>query len=385
MDDSYYIRETFFLAEQGVGQVSPNPLVGAVVVRDGEIVGRGFHRFNERHHAEVWALEEAGDRAQGATMYTNLEPCSHHGRTPPCTEAIIRAGVRRVVSSVRDPNPSVCGRGFDQLRAAGIEVVSGVCEADGMRLNEAFFMYQTENRPFVHLKTAASLDGRIATRTGASRWITGEAARTAGQELRHRYDAILVGIGTVVADDPRLTDRTGRFRHRPVVRVVLDARLRLPVASRLAQTAHEDPVWVFCAASEADAEQARRRAELERLDVKVFETPLVRTQTDGRARLDIHAALRALARETVTGVLVEGGAEVAGSFLTAGLVDKVTFFIAPILIGGRAATGAVGGDGFAELRDAMRLTDVSTNHVGGDLVVTGYPAQRTARTPSDIS
>lgn len=377
MDDFFYMKEALALAAQGLGQVSPNPMVGAVVVKNGEIVGQGYHRFAERRHAEVYALEEAGERARGATIYTNLEPCSHFGRTPPCTEAIIQAGIKRVVSSMRDPNPQVFGRGFEQLQAAGIEVCVGVGEQESLRLNEVFITYFTRSRPFVHLKTAMSLDGRTATRTGHAHWITGEAARQEVQKLRYCYDSILVGIVTALVDNPQLTYRGDNPKHHPLTRVILDSDLHLPPTSYLAQTTREAPVWVFTSERNEkagqDGETETRRNGLEELGVRITSVPSVFDEVTQRLRLDLNAVLHTLAADQITSVLVEGGAEVAGSFLTAKLIDKATFFIAPLLIGGRSATGAVGGEGFASLNESPRLLDVQVKHVGSDIMVTGYP------------
>ncbi|MCS7081026.1 MAG: bifunctional diaminohydroxyphosphoribosylaminopyrimidine deaminase/5-amino-6-(5-phosphoribosylamino)uracil reductase RibD [Chloracidobacterium sp.] len=357
--------ETLRLAEQGYGRVSPRPLVGSLVVRDGVVVGRGFYHEPEPAHAEVWALGEAGSQARGATLYVNLEPCSHYGRTPPCTEAIIAAGVTRVVAGIRDPNPQVNGRGFAQLRAAGIEVITDVLAVACTRLNEVFIVNQLEGRPFVHLKIAMSLDGRIATRTGASRWITGEAARAAGQALRHRSDAIAVGVGTALADNPLLTDRTGRCRHRPLVRVVFDsARVRLPPDAALVQTARQFPTWLVTVATPDNTE---RLAQLEQQGVRIL---LVEADPQGRPQLA--AALNRLFSEGVASLLVEGGSTLAGALVDARLVDKVTCFIAPRIIGGTAALSAVGGRGAATLDDTLPLVDVSLESVGTDFALTGY-------------
>jgi diaminohydroxyphosphoribosylaminopyrimidine deaminase/5-amino-6-(5-phosphoribosylamino)uracil reductase len=365
MNDLAYLQRTLELAAQGQGLVSPNPLVGSVVVKDGAICGSGYHRYDDLKHAEVWALEETGERARGATVYVNLEPCSHEGagkRTPPCVQALIQAGVKRVVAAMVDPNPQVNGRGFAQLRAAGIEVAVGALEAEAQRLNEKFVKYVTTGLPFVHLKTACSLDGRIATRTGESKWITGVAARAAAQALRHAYDAILVGIGTVLADDPLLTDRTGLARHRPLARVVLDTRLRIPLDSQLAQTAREFPLLVF-----ANQIEARRRALLEARGVNVIACEL----QDGR--LALSQVLRELGTRQLASVIVEGGAEVAGALVENRLLDKASFFLAPKIIGGRAAFPAIGGGGFERLSEALQLRDVTVTPHGADFELTGYP------------
>jgi|YNPMSStandDraft_1061717.scaffolds.fasta_scaffold14110_3 riboflavin biosynthesis protein RibD len=365
------MREALRLAECGRGRVSPRPLVGALVVREGSIVGRGFYHEPEPTHAEVWALREAGLLARGATLYVNLEPCSHYGRTPPCTEAIITAGIKRVVASIRDPNPQVNGRGFAQLRAAGIEVLTDVLPVEGTKINEVFLINQIEHRPFVHLKVAMSLDGRIATHTGASQWVTGVAARAAGQELRHRYDAIAVGIGTVLADDPQLTDRTGQERHRPLVRVVFDSvRVRLPLTAYLVRTARIFPTWLITVASDQRTEAL---AQLEQHGVHILSV-----EGDARGRPRLEAALNQLYAAGVTSLLVEGGGTLAGAFVDARLVDKITCFLAPRIIGGTAAPQAIGGKGAATLEDTLNLTDCTIEQVGPDFAITGYASQTMA-------
>jgi diaminohydroxyphosphoribosylaminopyrimidine deaminase/5-amino-6-(5-phosphoribosylamino)uracil reductase len=366
MTDLDYLQLALQFAAQGAAQVSPNPLVGSVIVKDGEFIGGGYHRYIDLKHAEAWALEEAGARARGATVYVNLEPCSHQGegkRTPPCTKALIEAGIKRVVASMIDPNPRVNGRGFAELRAAGIEVSVGGFEREARRLNEKYVKYVTTRLPFVHLKVAASLDGRIATRTGDARWVTGVEARAASQQLRHQSDVILVGINTVLADDPMLTDRTGGSRHRPIVRVVLDAQLRLPVNSQLVRTTSLSPLLVFTALNSDPA----RRQTLQSRGVEVIEVAAI----DGR--LDLREILEALGRRQLTSVVVEGGAEVAGSIIDERLADKVTFFYAPKIIGGRSAIPAIGGHGIERMNEALPLDDIEIKSCGEDWEVTGYP------------
>ncbi|MFN2597225.1 MAG: bifunctional diaminohydroxyphosphoribosylaminopyrimidine deaminase/5-amino-6-(5-phosphoribosylamino)uracil reductase RibD [Pyrinomonadaceae bacterium] len=356
------MRRALELAALGVGRVSPSPMVGCVVARGGgEIVGEGCYLAEGVKHAETLALEQAGARARGATAYVSLEPHAHHGRTPPCTDALIKAGVARVVAPVEDPNPLVAGRGFAHLREAGVEVSVGVLAREAERLNEKYFHSQRARRPFVHLKFATSLDGRIATRAGDSRWITGAESRERVHRLRHEYDAILVGAGTASADDPLLTDRSGLTRHRPLVRVVLDDELKLSPASRLARTARESPVIVF-ASERADA---ARTSALDACGVEVV-------RLAGGAR-DPRGVLSHLYERATQSVLVEGGATVAGALLDARLVDKVTVFVAPVLIGGRDARAAVGGEGAARLADALRLRDVEIARRGDDVEITGYP------------
>ncbi len=272
LTDQEYLQIALELAAQGASLVSPNPLVGSLVVKDGEIVGRGYHRFLDIKHAEVWALEEAGPRTEGATVYVNLEPCCHQGdgkRTPPCVQALLDAKVARVVASIVDPNPKVNGRGFAALRKAGVEVVAGGFEREATRINEKYIKLVKSGRPFVHLKLACSIDGRIATRTGDTKWITSEEARAASQSLRHEYDAIAVGANTVVVDDPLLTDRTGLPRHRPLLRVIFDSTHRTLSGSQLLRTANaENPVLIFSGCRNAPR----------------FRAPLSRSCANGRSR-----------------------------------------------------------------------------------------------------
>jgi len=367
MTDQDFIQIALELAAQGTALVSPNPLVGTVVVREGAIVGRGFHRYDELKHAEVWALEDAGELARGATVYMNLEPCSHQGdgkRTPPCTKALIEAGVKRVVASMVDPNPRVNGAGFALLRDAGIEVMTGAGEDEAQRLNEKYVKFVTSGLPYVHLKTACSLDGRIATRTGESKWITGEQARSASQVLRHESDAILVGVGTVLADDPLLTDRTGRPRRKPLQRVILDPRLRIPLDSQLVRTAREFPLIVFTRQEKQSSVRAR---DLEVLGVTVN---CIEPVSSG---FDLTEVLRSLAETQVTSLIVEGGATTAGLFIEQRLVDKVTFYIAPKIIGGREAFPAIGSLGVDHLSEVMELEGLNVTSRGRDLEITGYP------------
>jgi diaminohydroxyphosphoribosylaminopyrimidine deaminase/5-amino-6-(5-phosphoribosylamino)uracil reductase len=355
------MRRALELAARGVGQVSPSPLVGCVIVAPGgDVVGEGFYIYEQLRHAETIALEQAGELARGATAYVSLEPHAHHGRTPPCTEALIRAGITRVVASIEDPNPLVSGKGFAELRAAGLEVRTGLLEREATRLNEAYIHSLRCARPFVHLKLASSLDGKIATRTNDSRWITGPDARRRVHELRHLYDAILIGAGTATADDPLLTDRSGRPRRRPLMRVVLDEHLRLSPESQLAATAREFPTLIFTAET-ADTANA---SALSKLGVEIL-----RDAAGGR---DLQNVLRELGHRSIQSVLVEGGARVAGLLLDARLVDKVSFFIAPLIIGGRDAPAAVLGSGAEKIADAINLQETEVIGRGRDIEVTGY-------------
>lgn len=357
------MRRALELAGRGRALVSPGPLVGCVIASpEGEVIGEGFYRFEQIKHAETYALEQAGARAKDATAYVSLEPHAHHGRTPPCTDALIKAGIVRLVAPTEDPNPKVSGKGFAHLKAAGIDVSIGLLSSEAEQLNEKYFHFMRTRRPFVHLKLASSLDGKIATRTGDSRWITGSESRERVQELRHEYDAILIGAGTAQADDPLLTDRSGRDRRRPLVRVVLDEKLELPVSSKLVQSASESPVLVFAGPSVlTDQELTRNGVEV------------IRDAAGGR---DLQLILEELGRREIQSVLVEGGANVAGNFLDAGLVNKVSFFIAPRIIGGREAPTAVGGRGVAKLAEGIELRNVQVTQHGADVEFTGYPERK---------
>jgi len=356
------------LAAQGTGQVSPGPLVGTVIVgADGEIAGEGFYLFEQVRHAETTALEQAGERARGGTAYVSLEPHAHQGRTGPCTDALIKAGIKRVAAPIEDPNPKVSGRGFAHLRKAGLEVSTGLMADEAARLNEAYIHFMRTARPFVHLKLAVSLDGKVATFGGDSRWITSEEARARAHELRHQYDAIMVGGRTVVADDPLLTDRSGRKRRRPLVRVVIEQYLRMSTESRLAQTTDAAPVLIFVH-GDSDPES-----------VSALQSRAVEVICHEGSRLELSSVLEELGRRSIQSVLVEGGPILAGLLLEAGLVDKITFFIAPMIIGGQDAPSAIGGDGAERIADARRLENVSVERRGPDIEVTGYPIRQTGQ------
>jgi diaminohydroxyphosphoribosylaminopyrimidine deaminase/5-amino-6-(5-phosphoribosylamino)uracil reductase len=353
------MRRALELAGRGRGAVEPNPLVGAVVVRDGRVVGEGWHQRFGQAHAEVHALAAAGEAARGATLYVTLEPCCHTGKTPPCTDAVLRAGVRRVVAAMQDPFPAVAGKGTALLRAAGVEVTVGVGEAAARRLNAPYLKLLSTGRPYVHAKWAMTLDGKIATATGDSRWVSNEASRARVHELRGRVDAVVAGIGTALADDPQLTARPPG--PRTAARVILDSKGRLPAASRLAAGAREVAVVVATAAAPPD-----RVAALEVCGCEVLALP----GADGR--VDVDALLAELGRRRFTNVLVEGGAGVHGSFLDAGAVDEVHVFIAPRLAGGAGALTPVGGRGASRMADAWRLAEWQWEDVAGDLYVHGW-------------
>lgn len=362
-----YLRMTLELAARARGWTSPNPLVGCVIVKDGRVIGRGYHTAAGKPHAEVEALRDAGPAAQQATLYVNLEPCCHYGRTPPCTDAIIRAGIKKVVIGGIDPNPRVQGKGAAALQAAGIEIVCGVLEDACKRFNETYWKYILTNKPFVLLKAASSLDGKIATRTGESRWITNEQSRLYVHELRHAYDAVLVGIGTVLADNPRLTVRLPEGNGRDPLRVVVDSHLRLPPdAAMLTQPSQAGTLIATCEPVEA----ARRRA-LEGRGAEVVVLP-----ADACERVDLAELMAELGRRQVTSVLLEGGATLHGSALKAGIVDKVCIFLAPLLIGGDGAPSAIGGPAIEHLEEAVRLVESSVRWFHHDLLVEAYPVRK---------
>ena len=342
--DAHFMAVALRLAERGLGRTWPNPAVGCVVVRHDRIVGRGWTRPGGRPHAEVEALRRAGAAALGATAYISLEPCAHYGQTPPCTMALLHAGIRRAVIAATDPDPRVDGRGIDQLRQAGVEVALGIGRDEAEQLNRGFFLRVRAGRPLITLKLATSLDGRIAARTGASRWITGEAARRRAHYLRATHDAIMIGSGTALADDPALICRLPGLENRSPVRIVLDGRLRLTPASRLAATALAVPTWVV---TRTDA-RPQRRVALERCGVEVLTAP-----TSGE-HLDLKQVLAALAARGLTRVLVEGGSRVAAALLRARLVDRLVWFQAPLVIGGDGLA-AVAELGLDALGDGPRL------------------------------
>jgi len=373
-----FLHRALNLAREGVGLASPNPYVGAVIVDPhGTVVGTSVYTYAGVKHAEVLALEQAGDKARAGTLYINLEPHSHQGRTPPCTDALIAAGIHRVVASMPDPNPKVSGRGFEKLRAAGVHVEVGQLEAEAHRLNESFARYIRHHVPLVTLKSAMTLDGKIAPPAESELnrvagipvggWITSEAGRAHVQQQRHASDAILVGIGTILADDPLLTDRSGLPRRRPLLRVILDSRLRLPLESRVVQsaareTARKNDVLVFY--SSADA---RNKSELEASGIRVEHLP---SAPDGRP--DIHAVLRRLGELEITSVMIEGGATVNATALASGIVDKVFLYYAPKILGAADSVPFAVGTSFRQLHEARQVKHLHLHRFGEDFAVEGY-------------
>jgi len=379
--DEQHMRRALDLARAGVGLVSPNPAVGAVVVdASGREVGSGTHTYDGIKHAEVLALEQAGDAARGGTLYLNLEPCSHQGRTGPCADAVIAAGIRRVVCSMEDPNPRVAGQGFAKIRASGIKVEVGLFEAEAKKLNEGFAKYIRSGKPLVTLKSAMTLDGKIAAakkpgtenssdsrspmpasegaRSG-HHWITGDLARAHVQQLRHQNDAILVGVGTVMADDPLLTDRSGLLRRRKLLRVILDSYLRIPLTSRVVQTADND-VLVLCSAAEESAKQA-----LEAKGIRVQQIPAANEE----GRPDFAAIVQSLGKLEITSLLIEGGALVNGVALASGEVDKVFLYYAPKILG-EGAVPFIAGEGLHGKAQCVQRSEL--HRFGEDFALEGY-------------
>lgn len=375
--DEEFLQQALELARRGIGVASPNPFVGAVIAdSQGNIVGTGTYTYDGVKHAEVLALETAGNKARGGTLYINLEPHSHQSKTPPCTDALIAAGIHRVVASMPDPNPKVSGRGFEQLRAAGVHVEVGRLEEQARRINEAFARYIRHRTPLVTLKAAMTLDGKIAPPpaeelhrahgTPAGGWVTSEVARAHVQELRHQNDALLVGAGTILSDNPLLTDRSGRPRRRPLLRVILDSRLRLPLESRLLESVvreRNNDVLVFCSSA-----TEQKKAQLEQLGIRVEQLPAV--EPDGRP--DMHTVLRRLGELEITSVMIEGGAAVNWSALASNVVDKVFLYYSPKILAGTGSIPFAAGTGFRHMNQAAQVKRVHLHRFGEDFAVEGY-------------
>lgn len=362
--DIRYMTLALELAGRGRGTTSPNPMVGSLVVRGDEIVGRGWHVRAGGDHAEVIALREAGELARGATLYVTMEPCCHYGKTPPCTEAVIRSGIRRVVAAMTDPNPLVSGGGFARLAEHGIEVEPGVLEAQARKLNEAYLTWISTGRPFVTLKLAATLDGKIAARDGSSKWITGPEARRRVHQLRAWSDAVMVGSGTVLADNPRLTVRDAEGRDP--LRVILDSRLRITPDALV----YADSRAVVAASATADPSRA---AELERRGIEVL-------RPGGEGRYPLDELLSELGKRRIASLFCEGGGALAGALLREGLADRILLFLAPKILGsGRDVFGDIGA---STIGDALPLKEIEIERLGSDLLVSGYPEYRNRRADS---
>ncbi len=357
-DDAWMLR-ALTLATRGAALAHPNPIVGAVLIKNGKMIGEGFHEYDRRDHAEIVALKQAGKNARGATLYVTLEPCCTTGRTGPCTKAIIAAGIKKVVAVMRDPNPAVSGKGFAELRRAGIQVISGVLEKHAQHLNEDFACWIQTKCPLVTLKTALTLDGQIAQKAAGVTRITSRQSRDAVQRLRHEADAILTGIGTVLADNPRMTDRTGEPRRRPLLRAIVDSRLRLPLGSKIVKSARNDVVVFTIQPTGSPKARALQRA-----GVEVFRVaPL-------RRHVNLHAVIRELGRRQILSVLLEAGAELNGAALQAGIVDKMILFYAPKIMG----TGGVPMAGIPSrwFKKSPALQNLTVKPCGLDFVVQGY-------------
>ena len=365
MDDTRFMQMALDLAENGRGYTSPNPMVGAVVVKGGRVVGKGYHQAAGTPHAEAHALADAGDAAQGATLYVTLEPCNHTGRTPPCTEKILSSGITRVVAAMQDPNPDVAGGGIDYLRSRGVDVAVGLCADQARRQNEVFVRYIQTKRPFVVLKCAATLDGRIATRTGDARWVTGAAARQYVHTLRHALDAIMVGVDTVIQDDPSLTTR---LEDQPAVqgkdpmRLILDTRLRIPETSKVLRLDSDSDTVIISGPSASESKKARLTGP----GVRVVEAPL---KDD---RIDLDQLMGQLGAWGLTSLLIEGGSRVIASALAAGIVQKVVFFYAPKILGGDDGVPICRGPGPASMDGCIPVKDIQVRRFGDDIMVEGY-------------
>lgn len=363
MTDNEYMQQALFLAKKAKGFTSPNPCVGAVVVKDGKIVGKGFHRAAGCAHAEVEAIEDAGPLVKNASIYVTLEPCNHFGKTPPCTHKIIKSGIKKVIIGCKDPNPDVCGNGIQYLRENGIEVVQGILEKEAQVLIEDFIWYVQNNKtPFVILKCASTLDGRIATSSGDSKWITNDTSRAYVHQIRHEADAILVGSGTLHADNPSLTSRIKGIKTKDPVRIILDTRLSIREdAQVLTQDSNAKTIIVT-----APGASKEKKARLEGKEVQILEVSLK------EQRLDLNELMIKLGQMSILSLLIEGGGTVAGSALRAGIVNKVLFFLAPKFLGGSDGTPVFEGKGPFLIKDAFQLKNVMVDRFGDDILVQGY-------------
>ena len=366
MDETHkaFMKRALDLARRGRGRTSPNPLVGAVIVKAGRVIGEGYHQKAGTPHAEIHALNAAGENARGATLYTTLEPCCHWGRTPPCTEALLRADIAQVYVAEVDPNPSVAGKGIRQLQDVGIRVYVGVCAEEAAELNEIHRKYIQTGKPFVILKTAVSLDGKIATTSGESQWITSEASRQRGHEIRDTVDAILVGRGTVVRDNPALTTRLQNKEGRDAIRIVLDSHGKTPTDARVFNSESNAGV-IVAVTPEAPTQNVRG---LEKAGAEAITVP------EAHGKVCFERLMEILGEREITSVLIEGGGEINASAVAAGVVDKVMCFIAPKLIGGRNAPGPIGGEGIANLSEASHLQRVHITSIpdSDDFLIEGY-------------
>ena len=356
------MRRALELAGKAAGRTSPNPMVGAVIVKNGCVIAEGYHKKAGRPHGEIEALRKAGKQAKGAQMFVNLEPCCYQGRTPPCTDAIIESGIKEVFLGMRDPNPRVAGKGIRQLRRAGVTVHSGLLKTDCQHLNEVFVKYIETGKPFVTLKSALSLDGKIATSTGESQWITGPEARERVHRMRDQVDAILVGAGTVLKDNPRLTTRLKMGKGHNPARVILDAKAEIPLKARVFHHANRDRV-VYVTTNKASASRVKRLTD-RGIEIQVFQAK--------SSHISLIKLINLLGKMEIASVLLEGGSGINASALKAGIVDKVVLFLAPLIIGGESAPGVVGGPGIKSLKQALNIKNLTVTSVGADWMVEGY-------------
>ena len=365
MDDEHFMRMALALAKKGQGYTSPNPMVGAVIVKDGKVIGSGYHQSCGEAHAEVNAIADAGVQAKGATLYANLEPCHHTGKTPPCSLKILNAGIKRVVMAMEDPN-TIAGGGAVFLQENGVEVLTGVCEAAAKKLNEAFIKYVSKKQPFVLLKCAATLDGRIATRTGDSKWVTGDKARKFVHQLRHAVDAILVGIGTIRVDDPSLTTRLESDSGLDPVRIVLDTHLSISPDARILQLdSNSDTILVI-----SDTVTAAKKKMFLKAGVRLIEQPVKDDQ------IDLKSLMVELGSMGITSLLIEGGSRVIASAIRSGVIDKAFFFYAPKILGGDDGIPICQGPGPEQMKDSIRVRDIRVQRFDDDVMIEGYIEKR---------
>ena len=362
MKEEEYMRMAISLARRGFGATSPNPMVGAVLVKGKRIVGKGYHKMAGLPHAEVVAINEANGEAMGSTLYVNLEPCVHFGRTPPCVDAIKKAGIKKVIVSMLDPNPNVNGKGIEALKKAGISVKVGLLEDEARKLNEAFIVYMEKKRPFFVMKAAASLDGKIATKTCDSKWISNEESRKYANRLRSTMDGIIIGINTVITDNPLLVPRILRPKKYPV-RIILDSKLRIPLACDMVKTSEKYKTLIFAS---GDA-RSDKEAKLKSLGLEIIKVP-----KDENGRVSLKHVCEELYKREIVNVLVEGGGEVNSSLLKDGLLDKVILFYSPIFIGGKGALNVIGGRGIDFLKDAYKVDVSVIKRFKEDIYVEGY-------------
>ena len=365
MDDEHFMRMALALAKKGQGDTSPNPMVGAVIVKDGNVIGSGYHQSFGEAHAEVNAIEDGGLQVKGATLYVNLEPCHHTGKTPPCSLKILEAGIERVVIAMEDPN-TIAGGGAVFLKAHGVDVLTGVCQAGAKKLNEAFIKYVSKKQPFVHLKCAATLDGRIATRTGDSKWVTGDKARKFVHQLRHAVDAILVGIGTINADDPSLTTRLESDSGLDPVRIVLDTHLSVSPDARILQLDSNSDTILVTGKTVAEAKKKR----VLKAGVRILEQPVKKGQ------IDLKSLMIELGSMGITSLLIEGGSRVIASAIRSGVIDKAHFFYAPKILGGDDGIPICQGPGPEQMKDSIRVKDIRVQRFDDDVMIEGYIENR---------